>query len=205
MLSLFYRLKLLNYVLSNLKELAVKLFLLVAYLYTSSIILMFLSNGFWYAVEFCSLKNAFYHLYQYLKWYYDNINDLGYGISFRIIVAFVTPNLVYKSFCGVDSQSPFLKKLWKIFGFLSRKKGKEVPSANKSNFYNPNSEVFLSTDNDYYNETQDPNYEKVCKIKYLLMRDIVQAVGQIPELSKIDKTIAIRLYKIFLSNKDKSH
>lgn len=166
---------------------------------------MFLSNGFWYAVEFCSLKNAFYHLYQYLKWYYDNINDLGYGISFRIIVAFVTPNLVYKSFCGVGLQSPLLKKVWKIFGFLSRKKNKEVPSTNKSNFYDHNSKAFLSPGNDYYKGKQDSHYEKVCKIKYLLMRDIVQAVGQIPELSKIDQAIAIRLYRIFLSNKDKSH
>lgn len=197
MFSFFYKLKLLNYILGNLKELAVKVFLLVAYLYASSIVLMFLSRGFQYAVEFCSFQSAFNHLYHYLKWYYNNRSDLGYGISFRIIVAFVIPNLIYKSLCGANLQPFFAKKALKILKFFYRKKGGEMQSKNKLNTYGYNG-------GNPYDDVPDSKHEKVYKIKAILMHDITQITGQIPELEKIDQVLGRRLHQIFLSGSNKS-
>lgn len=118
MISLFYKLRLLNYILGSLKDIIVKLFLCTMYLYTFSIVLMFLSNGFWYAVEFCSFKNAFYHLFQYCKWYYENREDLGYGISIRVLVAFLTPHFLYKLFLSTGWKSFLKEKIVQILKFI---------------------------------------------------------------------------------------
>src|SRR6266576_1643401 len=133
MISLFYKLRLLNYILGSLKDIIVKLFLFTMYLYTSSIVLMFLSNGFWYAVEFGSFKNAFYHLFQYCKWYYENREDLGYGISIRILVAFLTPHFLYKLFLSTGWKSFLKEKIVQILKFIitRRKKGNESSNSSK--------------------------------------------------------------------------
>lgn len=130
MISLFYKLRLLNYILGSLKDIIVKLFLFTMYLYTFSIVLMFLSNGFWYAVEFCSFKNAFYRLFQYCKWYYENREDLGYGISIRILVAFLTPHFLYKLLLGTGWKS-FLKE--KIIQILNTRRKRVVSSVTVAN------------------------------------------------------------------------
>lgn len=188
MISLFYKLRLFNYILGSLKDIVVKLFLFTMYLYTSSIVLMFLSNGFWYAVEFGSFKNAFYHLFQYCKWYYENREDLGYGISIRILVAFLTPHFLYKLFLSTGWKS-FLKE--KIIQILNtrRKKGSEFSNSSK-----PSGSSY-SDKNNYSNNSehhaQDAKW-KVNMIKQLLIKDI-------------EATIDRRLNDIFFGKRSKPH
>ncbi len=191
MISLFYRLRLLNYILGSLKDITVKLFLFTMYLYTSSIMLMFLTNGFWYAVEFGSLKNAFYHLFQYCKLYYENREDLGYGISIRVLVAFLTPHFLYKLFLSTGWKS-FLKE--KIIQILNtrRKKGSEFSNSSKpsgSSYSDKNNYSNNSGNNE--RQAQDAK-RKVNMIKQLLIKDI-------------EATIDRRLNYIFFGKRSKPH
>ncbi|WP_250295402.1 hypothetical protein [Wolbachia endosymbiont of Oedothorax gibbosus] len=188
MISLFYKLRLFNYILGSLKDIVVKLFLCTMYLYTFSIVLMFLSNGFWYAVEFGSFKNAFYHLFQYCKWYYENREDLGYGISIRILVAFLTPHFLYKLFLSTGWKS-FLKQQILRFIIARRKKGSNssIPSGNSHSNKNNNS----SYGNNNEHHAQDAK-RKVNMIKQLLIKDI-------------EATIDRRLHDIFFGKRSKPH
>ncbi|MDE5057697.1 hypothetical protein OZD61_02705 [Wolbachia endosymbiont of Drosophila bocki] len=191
MISLFYKLRLLNYILGSLKDIIVKLFLFTMYLYTFGIVLMFLSNGFWYAVEFCSFKNAFYRLFQYCRWYYENREDLGYGISIRILVAFLTPHFLYKLLLGTGWKS-FLKE--KIIQILNtrRKKGSEFSNSSKpsgSSYSDKNNYSNNSGNNE--RQAQDAK-RKVNMIKQLLIKDI-------------EATIDRRLNYIFFGKRSKPH
>ncbi|MBS9530399.1 hypothetical protein INQ25_03200 [Wolbachia endosymbiont of Rhagoletis cerasi] len=194
MISLFYRLRLLNYILGSLKDITVKLFLFTMYLYTSSIMLMFLTNGFWYAVEFGSLKNAFYHLFQYCKLYYENREDLGYGISIRVLVAFLTPHFLYKLFLSTGWKS-FLKEkiIWILMFIITRrKKGSEFSNSSKpsgSSYSNKNNYSNSSGNNE--RQAQDAK-RKVNMIKQLLIKDI-------------EATIDRRLNYIFFGKRSKPH
>ncbi len=191
MISLFYKLRLLNYILGSLKDIIVKLFLFTMYLYTSSIVLMFLSNGFWYAVEFGSFKNAFYHLFQYCKWYYENREDLGYGISIRILVAFLTPHFLYKLFLSTGWKSFLKEKIVQILKFIitRRKKGNESSNSSK-----PSGSSY-SDKNNYSNNSEHHAQDakrKVDMIKQLLIKDI-------------EATIDRRLNDIFFGKRSKPH
>ncbi len=194
MISLFYRLRLLNYILGSLKDITVKLFLFTMYLYISSIMLMFLSNGFWYAVEFGSFKNAFYRLFQYCKWYYENREDLGYGISIRILVAFLTPHFLYKLFLSTGWKSFLKEKIVQILKFIitRRKKGSEFSNSSKpsnSSYSDKNNYSNNSGNNEHH--AQDAE-RKVNMIKQLLVKDI-------------EKTIDRRLHDIFFGKRSKPH
>ncbi|MFP3024417.1 MAG: hypothetical protein ACEY3K_16665 [Wolbachia sp.] len=184
MISLFYKLRLFNYILGSLKDIVVKLFLFTLYLYTSSIMLMFLTNGFWYAVEFSSFKNAFYHLYQYLKWYYENRGDLGYGVSIRILVAFLTPHFLYKLFLSTGWKSLLKEKVIQMLRFIitRRKKGSKPHGSNGG----------YSNRNNYGNSNLQDAERKVNMIKQLLIQDI-------------DEAIEKRLNDIFLGERGKPH
>ncbi|QMV46230.1 hypothetical protein HC358_04150 [Wolbachia pipientis] len=191
MISLFYKLRLFNYILGSLKDIVVKLFLCTMYLYTFSIVLMFLSNGFWYAVEFCSFKNAFYHLFQYCKWYYENREDLGYGISIRILVAFLTPHFLYKLFLSAGWKSFLKEKIVQILKFIitRRKKGNESSNSSK-----PSGSSY-SDKNNYSNNSEHHAQDakrKVNMIKQLLIKDI-------------EETIDRRLHDIFFGKRSKPH
>ncbi|OAL99725.1 MAG: hypothetical protein TV42_03305 [Wolbachia endosymbiont of Dactylopius coccus] len=191
MISLFYRLRLFNYILGSLKDIVVKLFLCTMYLYTFSIVLMFLSNGFWYAVEFGSFKNAFYHLFQYCKWYYENREDLGYGISIRILVAFLTPHFLYKLFLSTGWKSFLKEKIVQILKFIitRRKKGNESSNSSK-----PSGSSY-SDKNNYSNNSEHHAQDakrKVDMIKQLLIKDI-------------EATIDRRLNDIFFGKRSKPH
>lgn len=194
MISLFYKLRLLNYILGSLKDIIVKLFLFTMYLYTFSIVLMFLSNGFWYAVEFCSFKNAFYRLFQYCKWYYENREDLGYGISIRILVAFLTPHFLYKLFLSTGWKSFLKEKIVQILKFIitRRKKGNESSNSSKpsgSSYSDKNNYSNNSGNNE--RQAQDAK-RKVNMIKQLLIKDI-------------EATIDRRLNYIFFGKRSKPH
>lgn len=130
--------------------------------------LMFLTNGFWYAVEFCSFKNAFYHLFQYCKWYYENRKDLGYGIFVRILVAFFTPHFLYKLSLSTGWKSFLKEKVIQILKLIitKRKKG--------SKFSN-NSKPSNSNNGEHY--TQDTE-QKVNMIKQILIKDIEKAIDK---------------------------
>ncbi len=194
MISLFYRLRLLNYILGSLKDITVKLFLFTMYLYTSSIMLMFLTNGFWYAVEFGSLKNAFYHLFQYCKLYYENREDLGYGISIRVLVAFLTPHFLYKLFLSTGWKS-FLKEkiIWILMFIITRrKKGSEFSNSSKpsgSSYSNKNN--YSNNSGNSERQAQDAK-RKINIIKQLLIKDI-------------EATIDRRLNYIFFGKRSKPH
>ncbi|QMV46895.1 MULTISPECIES: hypothetical protein [Wolbachia] len=191
MISLFYKLRLLNYILGSLKDIIVKLFLFTMYLYTSSIMLMFLSNGFWYAVEFGSFKNAFYHLFQYCKWYYENREDLGYGISIRILVAFLTPHFLYKLFLSTGWKSFLKEKIVQILKFIitRRKKGNESSNSSKPSGSSYSDKKNYSNNSEHH--AQDAK-RKVNMIKQLLIKDI-------------EETIDRRLHDIFFGKRSKPH
>lgn len=191
MISLFYKLRLFNYILGSLKDIVVKLFLFTMYLYTSSIVLMFLSNGFWYAVEFCSFKNAFYHLFQYCKWYYENREDLGYGISIRILVAFLTPHFLYKLFLSTGWKSFLKEKIVQILKFIitRRKKGSEFSNSSKPSSSSYSDKSNYSNNSEHH--AQDAK-RKVNMIKQLLIKDI-------------EATIDRRLNDIFFGKRSKPH
>ncbi|WP_246168628.1 hypothetical protein [Wolbachia endosymbiont of Ctenocephalides felis wCfeT] len=169
-----------------------KVFRLTVYFYASSITLMLLSHGFWYAVESSSLSSAFYHLYQYLKWYYENRNDLGYGISIRILVAFFTPHLLYKFLLSLNLKS-FLAN--KIMQFVRKRKGGESSNSSPKVYF---------TNNGYGGKVQSAQ-QKVDLIKHLLMKDMTQIIGSGPQLIQIDRAIENRLYAIFFGKSDKPH
>ncbi|MGL9717387.1 MAG: hypothetical protein ACR5K9_01590 [Wolbachia sp.] len=193
MISLFYKLRLFNYILGSLKDIVVKLFLLTMYLYTSSIVLMFLSNGFWYAVECGSFKNAFYHLFQYCKWYYDNRDELDYGISIRMLVAFLAPHFLYKLFLSIGWKSFLKEKIIRILRFIIKgRKGSKINHNSKLNDGYRNG----YSDSSHYghkNEHYDQDAkQKVAIIKQLLVKDI-------------EETIDKRLRDIFLSGRSKPH
>ncbi len=191
MISLFYRLRLLNYILGSLKDITVKLFLFTMYLYTFSIVLMFLSNGFWYAVEFGSSKNAFYYLFQYCKLYYENREDLGYGISIRVLVAFLTPHFPYKLFLSTGWKSFLKEKIIRILMFIitRRKKGSSSSKPSGSSYSDKNNYSNNSGNNE--RQAQDAK-RKVNMIKQLLIKDI-------------EATIDRRLNDIFFGKRSKPH
>ncbi|MDE5060644.1 hypothetical protein OZD67_00535 [Wolbachia endosymbiont of Drosophila nikananu] len=161
------------------------------YLYTSSIMLMFLSNGFWYAVEFGSFKNAFYHLFQYCKWYYENREDLGYGISIRILVAFLTPHFLYKLFLSTGWKSFLKEKIVQILKFIitRRKKGNESSNSSKPSGSSYSDKKNYSNNSEHH--AQDAK-RKVNMIKQLLIKDI-------------EETIDRRLHDIFFGKRSKPH
>ncbi len=183
MIPLFYKLRLLNYILSSLKDITVKLFLLIIYLYASSIVLMFLSNGFWYTAKCGSFKRAFYHLFQYCKWYSNNRGNLNYGISFRMLIAFLAPHFLYKLFLSTGWKLFLKEKVKKILKFMIE--GKKNSKANDSSY--------KSKDHcGYNNERHAQEKQKIAIIKQLLIEDI-------------EKIIDKRLNDIFLSERRKSH
>lgn len=197
MISLFYRLRLLSYILGNLKDIVVKLFLLIIYLYTSSVTFMFLSNGFWYAVEFGSFKSAFNHLFEYCKWYYDNKDDLGYGVYFRILIAFLAPHFLYRLLLSTGWKSFLKERIMQILRFMIKgKRGSKTSYSSKANgsSYNYSSENSYSSSNHYgYNdERHAQERRKVAMIRQLLVKDI-------------EETIDKRLNDIFFGERSKSH
>ncbi|WP_088414956.1 hypothetical protein [Wolbachia endosymbiont of Wuchereria bancrofti] len=198
MMLLFYKLRLLNYILGSLKDIVVKLFLLTVYLYASSIMLIFLSNGFWYTVEFSSPKDAFFHLFQYCKWYYDNRESLGYEVSFRVLVGFLAPHFLYRLFLNTGWKSFLKEKIIQMLKFIIiGKRGNRVshsskPSASsysysRKNSYSSNSRYGCNDEH----HSQDAK-RKVNMIKQLLIKDIEEAIDR-------------RLHGIFFSEKGKSH
>ncbi|MCA4774875.1 hypothetical protein IHO40_01730 [Wolbachia endosymbiont of Mansonella ozzardi] len=191
MMSLFYGLRLLSYILGNLKDIVVKLFLIIIYLYASSVTFMFLSNGFWYAVEFGSFKNAFNHLFECCKWYYDNKDDLNYGVYFRILVAFLAPHFLYRLLLSAGWKSFLKERITQILRFMI--KGKRSSKANGSG-YNYSSKNSYSSSNHYgYNdERHAQERRKVAVIRQLLVKDI-------------EETIDKRLNDIFFGERSKSH
>jgi hypothetical protein len=198
MISLFYKLRLLSYILSSLKDIVVKLFLLIMYLYASSVMFMFLSNGFWYAVEFGSFKNAFYHLFQYCKWYYDNKDDLGYGVYFRILVAFLAPHFLYRLLLSTGWKSFLKERIMQILRFMIKgKRGRKVSYSSKANgsSYSYGGENSYSSSSHYgYNDERRHAQErrKVAMIRQLLVKDI-------------EETIDKRLNDIFFGERSKPH
>ncbi len=161
---------------------------------------MFLTNGFWYAVELSSFKNAFYHLYQCLKWYYENRDDLGYGVSIRMLVAFLAPHFLYRLFLSTGWKSFLKEKAIQILRFII--KGKKDNRASHSskpngssygyshkNGYSSGSGYNYSNNNEHH--AQDAK-QKVNMIKQLLIKDI-------------EETIDKRLHDIFFGERSKSH
>ncbi|QKX02258.1 hypothetical protein GOY12_01615 [Wolbachia endosymbiont of Dirofilaria (Dirofilaria) immitis] len=183
MISLFYKLRLLSYILSNLKDITAKLFFFIIYLYISSIVLMFLSSGFWYTVKCGSFKSAFYYLLQYYKWYSRNRGNLSYGIYFRMLVAFLAPHFFYKLFLNIGRKLFLKKKVKQILRFVIE--GKRSSKVNDS--------VYSSKSHCSYNdEDHVQEKQKVAMIRQLLVEDI-------------EKTIDKRLNDIFFSERGKSH
>lgn len=174
MISLFYKLKLLNYILSSFKDTVVKVLLFTAYLYLSSITLMFLSHGFQYAMEFSSPKNAFSQLYLYFKWYYNSKDHLGYGIYVRTFIAFFIPYFFYKLFLNIKWSALSVRLVKQILTLFRRK-----------NVYNQFNETASQNE---AQDTYETETESVNAIKQLLIQDIEQV---------IDK----RLNDIFLSKR----
>ncbi|MDD9335907.1 MAG: hypothetical protein PV345_00740 [Wolbachia sp.] len=143
----------------------------------SSIMLMFLGNGFWYAVEFSSPSNAFYELYSFFRLCYDNRDTLGYGVSIRILVAFFTPHFLFKLFLSTNWK-PFLKqKAIKIIRAMRIKK--------KSDFNN-------SSHGKQIYSTYDVE-DQINIIKEMLVQDIEEA---------IDKRLRDMLFDV---DRDRSH
>jgi hypothetical protein len=158
---LFYKLKLLSYILGNFKNTMVRLFLLIVYLYVLSITLMFLSYGFQYALEASSPVNAFYELYKYTKICYMNKNDLGYGILIRTLLALLIPIFCYRMLLRTNWKRLFRKaavKCVRIFG------GRRVTQSSNS-----------GCNMGYY---YDHDYKLVNSIKEILMHDIEQAIDK---------------------------
>nr|WP_246224339.1 hypothetical protein [Wolbachia endosymbiont of Litomosoides sigmodontis] len=158
---------------------------------------MFLSNGFWYAVEFSPPKNAFYYLFQYCKWYYGSRENLSYGVSFRMLVALLAPHFFYKLFLNTGWKS-FLKEMMiRMLKFIiTGKSGSRVSHSNKpsANNYGCSSKSSYSNNSHYSCNDEHHSQDiklKVNMIKQLLVKDIEEA---------IDK----RLYDIFFSEKGKS-
>ncbi|WCR58543.1 hypothetical protein [Wolbachia endosymbiont of Ctenocephalides felis wCfeJ] len=154
---------------------------------------MFLSNGFWYAVEFGSFKNAFYHLFQYCKWYYDNRDDLGYGIFFRILVAFLVPHFLYKLFLSTGWKSFLKKKIIQLLRFIIKgKRSSKLNYSSKANGSSYSHSNGYSSESHYdYKDAQEKR-EKVMMIKQLLVQDI-------------EETIDKRLNDIFFGGRSKPH
>ncbi|WP_246209660.1 hypothetical protein [Wolbachia endosymbiont of Atemnus politus] len=65
-------------------------------------------------MECGSFKSAFDHLFQYCKWYYDNRSDLGYRVSFIILVAFLTPHFLYKLSLSTGCKFSLKEKITQI-------------------------------------------------------------------------------------------
>nr|WP_246228167.1 hypothetical protein [Wolbachia endosymbiont of Litomosoides brasiliensis] len=158
---------------------------------------MFLSNGFWYAVEFSSLKNAFYHLFQYCKWYYGSRENLGYGVSFRMLVALLAPHFFYRLFLTTGWKSFLKEKMIQMLKFMiTGKRSDGVSHRNKlsASSYGCSSKSNYGNNSRYScndeHHSQDEK-RKVNMIKQLLVKDIEEA---------IDK----RLHDIFFSKKGKS-
>jgi hypothetical protein len=190
MISFFYRLKLFSYILRGLKNVTVKLLLLTIYTYVSSIILIFLSNGFWYVLEFSSPSSAFYELYKFFKSCYDNIDDLEYSVSFRVLVAFFAPHFLYKLLLNIDWKHLLIKiAIWTIELFKKKKASGFSVSSNSNENKHSNSTLYGNNDTQL---TIEEATEKVNIIKKLLIKDIEQT---------IDK----RLNDIFFHKKNKSH
>nr|WP_289513234.1 hypothetical protein [Wolbachia pipientis] len=158
--------------------------------------LMFLSNGFWYAVECGSFKNAFYHLFQYCKWYYDNRDDLGYGISVRMLVAFLAPHFLYKLFLSKGWKSFLKERIIQLLRFIiTGKKSSKVCHNGKSNDYSYSSRNGYGDGSCYGHNGEHYDQDarqKVAIIKQLLVKDIEEI---------IDK----RLNDIFFSGRSRSH
>lgn len=173
-----------NYILGSFKDIFVKLFFITIYLYAFSIVLMCLSHGLHYAVEFSSPRNAFSQLYLYFKWCYDNKDNLDYGMSIRILVALFTPNFLYKLLCSIKWKYLIEKAIIKIKQCLNTKcSNKDIYANNKAGIY--------ADDSGKKERSYEDTVRLMNHLKQFLVQDIEQA---------IDK----RLYEIFLASRKKN-
>ncbi|MGL9759362.1 MAG: hypothetical protein ACR5LA_11670 [Wolbachia sp.] len=154
---------------------------------------MFLSNGFWYAVEFGSFKNAFYHLFQYCKWYYENREDLGYGISIRILVAFLTPHFLYKLFLSTGWKSFLKQKIIQIIRFIIIRRKKK--SSEFSSSSGPSDDSYSNKNSSYGNNNE--RFAKDVKRQINIMKQLL--------IKDIERTIDKRLNDIFFGGKSRPH
>ncbi|MDG7056207.1 MAG: hypothetical protein LKM44_01820 [Wolbachia endosymbiont of Meromenopon meropis] len=194
MISFFYRLRLLNGILCSLKDIIVRLFFLMLYLYISSVTLIFLNNGFEYAVKFSSFKKAFNHLFEYCKWYFYNKDVVTCEVYFKILVALFVPHFLYRLFFSISWKHFLKKKIAQIFKLMIRKReGRFKIDINSHN--NCRNENSYSSE-DYYNCNNAQRYaqekQKVIMIRKLLLKDIEEVVDK-------------RLNDIFFGERGSSH
>ncbi len=157
---LFYKLRLLSYIFGNLKNTTLRLLLFMVYLYAVSIVLVFLSDGFQYAIEASAPMRAFHELYKYIKMCYANRGNLGYGIPIRTLLALLIPNLCYRMFVGINLSKLFKETVIKCVKIVRRRENKK--------FHN----------SDYNIGYDDRNEELVNVLKELLMHDIEQTIDK---------------------------
>ncbi len=160
---LFYKLRLLSYIFGSFKNTTLRLLLCMIYLYAVSIVLIFLSDGFQYAMEASSPIRAFHELYKYIKMCYANRGNLGYGIPIRTLLALLIPNLFYKIFVGTNWRRLFKKAVIKCTKVVWRREDKK--------FYNSDCNIV-------YNSGHDYDEKLVNIVKELLMHDIEQTIDK---------------------------
>ncbi|WP_339045537.1 hypothetical protein [Candidatus Mesenet endosymbiont of Agriotes lineatus] len=174
----FYRLRILSYVLANVKNLIVRVFLLSIYAYACGVILLFLSGD--PNIPLGSAKYILYYLYKYMKLCYYNWDNLSYGLVIRLIVSLILPYFIYKTLTSVKWKYFFRRLIIRIIAVIRKKR----ESTLKENQSEKGTQTEKGTQNNYQ--------DKVNAIKNILMHDI-------------EKTIDKRLYDIFIAKRKPEH
>lgn len=154
----FYRLRILSYALTNIKNLIVRVFLLGIYAYACGVILLFLSGDS--DIPLSSVKHILYYLYKYVKLCYYNWNNLSYGSVIRLIVALILPYFIYKTLASIRWKY-FLRRLIIRIIAVIRKKRENTLKEDQSE---------KGTQNNYQ--------DKVNAIKNILIHDIEKTIDK---------------------------
>ncbi len=170
----FYQLRFLSYILANIKNLIIKVFLLGIYFYVCGVVLLFLSNGLDSEVQLSSVKHVLSYLYKYVKLCYYNWDNLSLSLVIRLVVSLMFPYFIYKMFFSIKWKHLFKRLIIRIIAIIRKRRGKSLDE-------NQNQ---LNKEGKVNNNYQD----KVNAIKNILMHDI-------------EKTIDKRLYDIFIAKR----
>ncbi|MGL9681669.1 MAG: hypothetical protein ACR5K2_01500 [Wolbachia sp.] len=120
-------------------------------------------------------------MFEYCKWYYDNKNDLGYGVYFRILVASLAPHFLYKLLLNIGWKSFLKERIMQILKFMIKvKRGNKVNYSSKANgsSYNYSSKNSYSSRSHYgYNDGRHAQERrKVAMIRQLLIKNIEETI-----------------------------
>ncbi|CEI85175.1 hypothetical protein DRF75_01890 [Ehrlichia minasensis] len=161
---LFYRYMLFFFLLKNIKNLIIRVFFILVFLYFSSFIFIAMKEGIKFAFAYKDPKNVAIYIYKYSKWCYYNYDSLTYSIFFKAGVSLIIPFWFYLKVSKIN-WNEFFRCLFEYVCSIFKK---DSHSKENLEFNNYNDFNFIDTN----------HIEEIDKIKKNAIAEIEESINK---------------------------